>query len=161
MFSAFRTRRPWASALINFIFDPVLGMLYLNRGYIALAYFLAEVVAVVAVGSIALPALSAHFVDSWLAVFLAVPFRVAGAAHAYQVARQRSQDETQHWYTHWYALILIYLVFLGAPLGIRTYLFQPFDLPTSSMVPTLNKGDYFLVRKFAYAQSPPQRGDLI
>ena len=63
-------------------------------------------------------------------------------------------------------------------LVIRTFLFQPFSIPSGSMRPTLLEGDYLFVTKWAYGysrhslpfspdlfsgriwDSPPQRGDV-
>src|SRR5436189_4693958 len=64
-------------------------------------------------------------------------------------------------------------------LVIRTFLFQPFNIPTGSMIPTLLVGDYLFVSKFSYGythysfpfsppifsgrlfSSQPQRGDVV
>lgn len=63
-------------------------------------------------------------------------------------------------------------------LVVRTFLFQPFNIPSSSLVPTLLVGDYLFVSKFSYGYSrhsfpfsvvpvsgrlfgtEPQRGDI-
>jgi signal peptidase I len=72
---------------------------------------------------------------------------------------------------------LVYAVLIA--LGIRTFLFEPFNIPSASMVPTLLVGDYLFVSKFTYgysfaslpyglklfegriADSAPGRGDVV
>jgi signal peptidase I len=44
-------------------------------------------------------------------------------------------------------------VVLALALAVRTFAFQPFDLPSASMAPTLQRGDYVFVSKSAYGYS--------
>lgn len=39
-------------------------------------------------------------------------------------------------------------------IAIQTFLFQPFYVPTGSMYPTLEVGDFFIASKFSYGYSP-------
>ncbi|MFQ5984826.1 MAG: signal peptidase I [Alphaproteobacteria bacterium] len=74
------------------------------------------------------------------------------------------------------AKTLIYAALIAV--AIRTVAYEPFNIPSSSMVPTLLVGDYLFVSKFSYGYSrfslpfnlplipdrifftPPQRGDV-
>ena len=72
---------------------------------------------------------------------------------------------------------IVYAVLIA--LGIRTFLYEPFNIPSASMVPTLLVGDYLFVSKFSFgysfasmpysakifdgrvAASLPERGDVV
>ncbi|CAM3632741.1 signal peptidase I [Paracidovorax anthurii] len=76
----------------------------------------------------------------------------------------------QPWWLDWTAGLfpVIAVVFL-----LRSFLFEPFKIPSGSMIPTLLVGDLILVNKFTYGirlpvinkkisqGTPPQRGDVM
>src|SRR3984885_5883974 len=86
-------------------------------------------------------------------------------------ARRKAGSLTDNIKTFVYAILIA--------LAIRPVAFEPFNIPSGSMIPTLLVGDYLFVSKFSYGYSryslplglplipgrilfrPPQRGDVI
>ena len=107
------------------------------------------------------------------ALFLLILLVVTGAIWALDVAflrKRRSASAKQPWWVEYsisfFPVILI--VFL-----LRSFLVEPFKIPSSSMVPTLLVGDFILVNKYFYGiRLPvanrklieigrPERGDVM
>ena len=83
-------------------------------------------------------------------------------------ARQRIL--AQPWWLDWTAGLFPVII---AVFVLRSFLFEPFKIPSGSMIPTLLVGDLILVNKFTYGLrlpvlntrltegTPPQRGDVM
>ncbi|MDD3628740.1 MAG: signal peptidase I [Actinomycetota bacterium] len=58
-----------------------------------------------------------------------------------------------------YAIII--LIAVASAALIRTFILEPFIVPTPSMEPTLKVGDRVIINKLAYKFGPVKRGDII
>jgi signal peptidase I len=84
--------------------------------------------------------------------------------------KQRSEADTEPMLVDYsrafFPVLLLVLV-------LRSFVFEPFRIPSSSMMPTLNIGDFIIVSKFSYGlrlpvvntkiieTGEPQRGDIV
>ena len=107
------------------------------------------------------------------ALFLFVLLVVTGAVWALEVLwlrKRRTAGARQPWWVEYSVSFfpVILIVFL-----LRSFLVEPFKIPSSSMVPTLLVGDFILVNKFTYGIrlpivnekvidiGSPKRGDVM
>ena len=86
------------------------------------------------------------------------------------LAEARQQVLRQPWWLDWTAGLFPVII---AVFFLRSFLFEPFKIPSGSMIPTLLVGDLILVNKFHYGLrlpvihtkitdgNPPQRGDVM
>ena len=107
------------------------------------------------------------------ALILLVLTVVTGVLYAVDVLKFRKLRATNakeplwvEWGASFFPVILIVFV-------LRSFLFEPFKIPSGSMIPTLQVGDFILVNKFIYGirlpvinkkiidLNSPQRGDVM
>ena len=107
------------------------------------------------------------------ALFLLLLLVVTGAVWALEalwLRRARPEGEKPPWWVEYSVSFfpVILIVFL-----LRSFLFEPFKIPSGSMIPTLLIGDFILVNKFTYGirlpvinkkivnLATPERGDVM
>ncbi len=107
------------------------------------------------------------------ALFLFLLLVVTGLVWLLEIAflrKRRARDAKEPWWVEYSVSFfpVILIVFL-----LRSFLVEPFKIPSSSMVPTLLVGDFILVNKFTYGVrlpvlnrkvvelGGPQRGDVM
>jgi signal peptidase I len=76
------------------------------------------------------------------------------ALDRYRWQARRDEDEKAAWPVEFSRSFFPVIL---AVLLLRSFLFEPFRIPSSSMVPTLLRGDFILVNKFGYGLRLPVR----
>ncbi|WP_242641484.1 MULTISPECIES: signal peptidase I [Candidatus Ichthyocystis] len=109
--------------------------------------------------------------DFVLVLFLLVVFSgFLFAVNFFYASKRRAPGSPDPWWMEWGGSFFPVLL---AVFFIRSFLFEPFRIPSGSMVPTLLVGDFILVNKFTYgirlplinkkifSMGEPSRGDVI
>lgn len=85
---------------------------------------------------------------------------VCGVFFLYDFLTKKKNKSTKKRSKIFNEIVAIFPVLLLV-LVLRSFLFEPFRIPTGSMKPTLLEGDFILVNKFAYGLRLPVSGTLV
>lgn len=83
--------------------------------------------------------------------------RRAAPAHA-RHGNEREEPSLLRWLGE--LVLMVALAFVLAT-GIRTFIVQPYVVPTGSMIPTIEIGDRVIANKFVYRFEQPKPGDIV
>lgn len=133
----------WFSAFLGLLGQP-LAFLYLAKLKLALVYFV--LLFVVGVADFALIQKTGY---SGLGIVLAL----FCAVHAFKTSKNVTFGSSSKWYCHWWGVTSIPLVFIVTVFSFRPFLYEPFQIPAGSMLPTLKVGDLVIVSKWGYGLS--------
>jgi len=132
-------------AILLGMLSPPIGMLYINRAVWFWVYFFL--------------AICAGMMDLWSSINsgtnitgsnYTVILSVVGVIHILFILRKNETTLSRPWFTKWYALLSLPVIFLVSVFMVRSFLYEPFRIPSNSMSPTLDRGTYFLAKKWGY-----------
>lgn len=165
--SAFAARRPWAAVLVCLVTGPVIGMLYLAKGRNAGVYFLLSVLLSAAFfAAFCLGLIDLDPGTTTLGVIAVLS--LAGMVQGYAIARDLHGHISRVWFSRWYVVAGLFILSQATGPAVRYFLWEPFSIPSSPMIPTLAVGDRIWVSRFAYGvplfsehSISPRRGDIV
>jgi signal peptidase I len=106
---------------------------------------------------------------------ISVALMVLWVWRAYRFAGQRTFGELRPWHSRWYGLIGLLVAASLVSVSLRVFLYEPFRIPSSAMLPTLPVGANVLVQKWGFGyygtmgyrmghgeiSAPLARGDIL
>ena len=157
--------RHWGGlALIALLLGAGPLMLWMGRGKLALLYFCLTIVAIVSFFAASINDLIPieWFVGAGLGTPTYLALLVVAVFAFLHALRLRTTALQRPWFSRWYvALPTFTVVSVALALFVQLFRFQPFNSPTTSMVPSLMQGDHYFVDKTAYRNGhTPQQGDI-
>ncbi|MGV8082670.1 MAG: signal peptidase I [Coriobacteriia bacterium] len=75
-----------------------------------------------------------------------------------EAAEQAAERPRWRW---WLELVVLLAIAFALAQGIKAFVVQPFVIPTGSMEPTIEIGDYVVAEKVSYHFNSPKQGDIV
>ncbi|EPJ45153.1 MAG: hypothetical protein OFPI_37730 [Osedax symbiont Rs2] len=159
----------WFACCLAIFLQP-LAHLYVGSSKWAIGYLVLGIAAAIA--------------DIWLQLHsfplaeyapMRLSFALVSALHILFILKKYPKNFVRKWYSRWYALIGLLVLIYSAIVGVRVFIYEPFQIPSTSMSPSINLGDFILVEKWGYGHynflgvplyktamiKKLQRGDLV
>lgn len=156
-----------AIAVVLAILGQPFAMLYLGRVKWAIVYLLAPLAIISSEFIYSAPWLKTYSYSSLMVIVCAV--------HAYFVAARSAPLTSRPWYSRWYGMAGLFVAFVSVVFSARAFFYEPFRMPSGSMLPTIQVGSHMIVKKYGYGNygtygltlanggitAPLERGDLL
>ena len=157
-----KPRTPWLAAILS-LFTVPLGQVYAGHFQRSVVIWIVGQILLTAVLFLAV-ATSLGRVAAILVLLCPVLYQVFQAVDAFRLA-QRNRHSPRRNYQRWWVYILVGILFLGANgvamFVVRTFIVEPFVIPSGSMSPTIEPGDYMLVEKYDVRPKNLRPNDLV
>lgn len=123
------------------LFVSPIAFLYLSRGRLALIYLLALIVS----------GIGDYFLESQYGIGgLGLTLVVVALFHSLRLVKDGVVIEKKRFYNYWWGALSIPLTIFLVIFSVRSFLYEPFSIPSESMSPNLNAGDHVLIKKLGY-----------
>lgn len=129
------TPKAWIAILLGVVLQ-AFTFLYLNRPKLFWLYFLLSCVV--------------SIIDWKYQTLFTIIFSLICPIHAYFIAKNFKYSSERAWYSKWWGIPAIYVSFFATVFFFRSFLYEPFLFPSASMQPTINQGNYIIVKKLGY-----------
>lgn len=160
--------KKWIAVVLSILAAP-LAFLYVGAPRWALLSFLAGLV--VGTASFLAPGHQSPLLFGLISVALTVLW----IWRAYRFAGERTFDEQRPWHSRWYGLVGVAVAASIVMVSLRVFLFEPFKIPSSAMIPALPVGANVMVQKWGFGYygsmghrlghgailAPLERGDIL
>ena len=142
-----RTWRPngWLAFVFAFVFQQFV-FLYVNRIKAFWCYtgFLLLLMA------LEMNVFSPEWLPDWLIGLSRITFFLVCIVHSLLIVRAYNDEQPRTWFAHGGRTTLAILLTFLPILAVRTFFYEPFSIPASSMKPTLNVGHHIVIEKLGY-----------
>lgn len=128
--------RLWLTVLLGIVLQPFV-FLYVNRPRLFWLYLL---LALVVAG-----------IDWYYELALTLVFSLICPLHAVLIVRRYDPQRPRRWFNRASVAVGLYLAVMLGILGARTFLYEPYEVPSASMHPTLVEGNLFVAQKWGFA----------
>lgn len=157
----------WLAVLLQIVFTP-LGLLLVCQPWWAAGFYALMI-------ALALLQFLGAIAYSSLYLALIVLMQIAGVVLVWRFAGRMTDQTPRPAYSRWYGLLAIGAVHVLFAGGVRAFIYEPFNTPSESMMPTLAVGNKIIVQKWGYGHytafglgfkgraitAPMDRGDVI
>jgi len=124
------------------LFFQTLALLYVAQGKWAVFYFLVGIVSASTDFWLEIQQGSWHYFSLILAAICAI--------HVYIIIRNYEAIPIRPWFSRWYGLVSFFTTFVLVAVLFRSFLYEPFQIPSGAMSPTLNHQNFVIVDKWGY-----------
>lgn len=160
--------KKWIAVLLG-IFAAPLAFLYVGAPRWALLSFLLQMA--VGIASFLIPGEHASLLLNLSSLALVLLW----VWHAYRLAGERTGTAPRPWHSRWHGLLAVSATLAFTVVALRVFLYEPFKIPSSAMLPALPVGANVLVQKWGFGHystmgyqlgsaaitAPVARGDIL